>query len=74
VDVAKKLDVNKEEIFSVITPINNKVRYMPSREADNRATLENENMSFPSTSGAEPMNNNAEKESYSARFERMYVW
>jgi hypothetical protein len=72
VDVAKKLDVNKEEIFSVITPINNKVRYMPSREADNRATLENENMSFPSTSGAEPMNNNAEKESYSARFERMF--
>jgi hypothetical protein len=72
VDIAKKLDVNKEEIFSVINPNNNKVRYTPSSEGDNRSTVENENMSFHSRSVAEPMNNNAEKESYSARFERIF--
>jgi len=71
-DVAKKLDVNKEEIFSVINANNNKVSDMLSSEGSDRATAENENMSFLTTSVAEPMNNNAEKDSYSARFESIF--
>ena len=71
-DVAKKLDVNKEEIFSVINANNSKVSNMLSSEGDDRATAENENMSFPTTSVAEGMNNNAEKDSYSARFESIF--
>jgi Arrestin (or S-antigen), N-terminal domain len=83
-DIAKKLDVNKEEYFSVINPNNNKVELYnnysdtPLSEMDDNsktttATTENENKSFPSTSiGSEEMDNNASKESYSARFERIF--
>ncbi|MGC1134751.1 MAG: hypothetical protein WA941_18130 [Nitrososphaeraceae archaeon] len=71
-DVAKKLDVNKEEIFSVINANNNKVSNMLSSEGDDRATAENENMSFSTTSVAEGMNNNVEKDNYSARFESIF--
>ena len=78
VDIANKLDVNKEKIFSVINHNNNKVRGMPSSEEDDCGAImenenENENMSPLSTSVvAEPINNNAEKGSYSARFERIF--
>lgn len=71
-DVAKKLDVNKQEIFSVINANNNKVDDMLSVEGNNRATAENENMSFLTTSITEPMDNSAEKNSYSARFESIF--
>lgn len=83
-DIAKKLDVNKEEYFSVINPNNNKVELYnnysdtPLSEMDDNSktttvTTENENKSFPSTSiGSEEMDNNASKESYSARFERIF--
>jgi Arrestin (or S-antigen), N-terminal domain len=71
-DVAKKLDVNKEEIFSVINANNNKVDDMLSGEGNDRAIAENENMSFLTTSVTEPMDKNAEKKSYSARFESIF--
>jgi len=71
-DVAKKLDVNKEEIFSVLNANNNKVGDMLSGEGNDSATSENEIMSFLTTSVAEPMDNNVEKESYSARFESIF--
>lgn len=66
-DIAKKLDVNKEEQFFVINPNNTKVEFCYS-DSDS-----NENNSFASTSMAEGMsNNNANKESYSTRFERIF--
>jgi len=84
-DIEKKLDVNKEECYSVINPNNNKVKLYdndsetPSSEMDDKNKIatattenENENKSFPSTSVAEGMDNNASIESYSARFERMF--
>jgi hypothetical protein len=84
-DIEKKLDVNKEERYSVINPNNNKVELYnndsetPSSEMDDKSKIatsttenENENKSFSSTSIAEGMDNNASIESYSARFERMF--
>jgi hypothetical protein len=71
-DIAKKLDVNKEISFSVINPNNNKVRDMASGDGDHIATAENEDISFPSTSIAEELDNYRSKESYSASFERIF--
>jgi hypothetical protein len=71
-DIAKKLDVNKEIIFSVINPNNNKVSDMPSSEGDNRATVQNENMPFPSKSEAEEEDKDKGNESYTARFNRIF--
>ena len=71
-DIAKKLDVNKEITFSVINPNNNKVRDMASGYGDHIATAENEDVSFPSTSIAEELDNYRGKESYSASFERIF--
>jgi Arrestin (or S-antigen), N-terminal domain len=84
-NLEKKLDVNKEEPYSVINPNNNKVKLYnndgetPSSEMDDKSKIatattenENENKSFLSPSVAEGMDNNASIESYSARFERMF--
>lgn len=70
VDIAKNLDVNKEEIFFVFNPNNNKVIDISSIEGDDIATAEN--ISDPSVSIAEESDNNKGKKSYSARFESIF--
>lgn len=73
-DVEKNLDVNKEEIFTVFNPNNNKVIHTYSNKGDGRATAENEDISFPSVSvaAAEDSDNNKVKRGYSARFESIF--
>jgi arrestin (S-antigen)-like protein len=84
-NIAKKLDVNKEVHFSVINPNNNNVKLhssdndIISSEADvksNDTTVnteyENADKSFSTPSVAGGMNKDASKESYSARFERIF--
>lgn len=87
-DIAKKLDVNKEEQFFVINPNNARVELYhidsdsdtSTSEGDDKSNTitattesENDNNSFASTSMAEGMSdNNATKESYSTRFDRIF--
>ena len=71
-DIAKKLDVNKEEIFAVNNPNNNKVKDMSS-SGDNSSTPEYEKiLSSPSPLVGEELDNSTDKESYAARFERLF--
>lgn len=72
-DTAKKLDVNQEEIFTVNNPNNNKVKDMNS-SGDNAITPEYEkNLSSPSPLVVEEeIDNSTDKESYAARFERIF--
>jgi hypothetical protein len=72
-DTAKKLDVNKEEIFAVKNPNNIKVKDMAS-SGDNAITPEYEkNLSSPSPLVVEEeIDNSTDKESYAARFERIF--
>ena len=82
-DIAKRLDVNEEERFSVFNYSNNKVALYSSNTSslneDNRSTttassniFENENNSLPSLTMMEIKKEDANKESYSARFERIF--
>lgn len=80
-DIAKRLDVNKEEGFSVFNSNNNKVvlhnGYPSSINEDNiktsitTNTIENEN-NFLQSSNIEANEDDITKESYSARFERIF--
>jgi len=76
-DIAKKLDVNKEEYFSVINPNNNKVMsyssdpsYFEGDDKNNIATTTTmkENEPISSTS----LDKDIDNESYTARFERIF--
>jgi hypothetical protein len=80
IDIAKKLDVNKQESFSVINPINRTVGYSSSHtsfdgnnesESINRDSFENhENvLSSPMT---EPEEKDLDKGNYEARFEQIF--
>jgi hypothetical protein len=73
-DIAKRFDVNKEEYFSVFSS-NNKVVVSPlTKEEDKKVnTIENhvENESCPPSSPS-PKAEDTDKESYSARFERLF--
>jgi hypothetical protein len=82
-DIAKRLDVNEEERFSVFNYSNNKVALYSSNTSslneDNRSTttassdiFEKENNSLPSLTMMEIKKEDANKESYSARFERIF--
>jgi hypothetical protein len=81
VDIAKRLDVNKEEHFSVFNYNNNKVVLHSSDKSSlneddkttatvSSSTIENE---FPSSSATtETIEDGTSKESYLARFERLF--
>jgi hypothetical protein len=82
VDIAKRLDVNKEEHFSVFNYNNNKVVLHSSDKSSfnedsktatvSSSTIENEFPSSTSTSTTETIEDDTSKESYSARFERLF--
>jgi hypothetical protein len=79
VDIAKRLDVNKEEHFSVFNYNNKVVLYSSDKSSLNEedktatvssSTIENE---FPSSATTtETIEDSTSKESYSARFERLF--
>ena len=80
-DIAKRLDVNKEEGFSVFNSNNNKVvlhNGNPSSINEDNIktsittnTIESEN-NFSQSSNIEAKEEDMTKESYSARFERIF--
>lgn len=83
-DIAKKLDVNKEEEFSVINPNNNRVELYgsdsdtPSSESEDKDNTKTAIIGYENNSSASPSEeevNNisiANKESYSKRFKRLF--
>jgi hypothetical protein len=83
VDIAKRLDVNKEEHFSVFNYNNNKVVLHSSDKSSlneddkttatvSSSTIENEFPSSSVTTTTETIEDGTSKESYSARFERLF--
>ena len=82
-DIAKKLDVNREEQFHVINPNNNEVVLSSNSNAsfneDNNndtiistTTVEDENSISSSQSTTQAKEDDTRKESYSARFEQIF--
>jgi Arrestin (or S-antigen), N-terminal domain len=78
-DITKKLDVNKEEQFSVINYNNKMVTYSSNssfggenkNDTINATTIENQNNISPSTI-IEGEEKDADKENYEARFEQIF--
>lgn len=80
IDIAKKLDVNKQQSFSVINPINRTVGYSSSHtsfdrnnesESINRDSFENHEKVLPSPM-TEPEEKDLDKGNYEARFEQIF--
>lgn len=74
-DIAKRFDVNKEEYFSVFSSNNNVVVSPLAKEENKKVnTIANhvENESSPPSSSPSPKAEDTDKESYSARFERLF--
>jgi hypothetical protein len=76
-DIANRLDENKEERFSVFNSNNNKLvlpsSYTSSFNGENKSAIEHENNhSSSSPPTVETKEEDVRKESYSARFERIF--
>lgn len=80
VDIAKKLDVNKEERFSVINPNNITVRYSSTNTSfdreNNSYTINPDNTENPKNNLPSPTTESEEKDvdkgNYEARFEQIF--